>query len=811
MQISFNWLKEYVDIEISVTELQERMTKAGVTVEHVEPTNKGIEKVVTAKVLEKIKHPDAEKLSVCQVTTDGETTMQVVCGAPNVAAGQIVAFALPGAHLPEGVKIKKAKLRGVESNGMICSSKELGIDPEKIPPEQKEGIVVLPEDTPLGVSITEIMGLDDYILELDLTPNRSDCLSVLNVAREIGALLNKPVRIPALEITENDEDIHNLAQVEIKAPELCHRYCAKMVKGVKIQPSPFWLQHRLQCAGVRPINNIVDVTNYILMELGQPLHAFDYHEIAGHKITVRTAQKGEKITTLDGNERQLADDMLLICDDERPVAVAGVMGGENTEVTDQTTDVFIEAAYFQPTTVRRTSTRLGLRSESSIRFEKGINMETVAYAANRAAQLMQALGGGVIVGGMIDNYPTVHEPVMVDLTLSRVNQVLGTDIADGEIKAILRSLNFEITRESADAITVKVPPYRPDVSIAEDLIEEVTRIHGYDAIPDTLPFGSSSQGHLTEGQKIRDAIIAKMAGLGLNEVVNYSFINKNNDEKLGYPADDIRRNSVPILNPLSEEQGHMRTSILPGLLNTMLSNINHRNDNLALFELGKIFLLQGELEAKTLADERWTLGIALHGKNAATWQQAGLEYDFYYLKGLIEALLADLKIKDVVFVPCHDNSIYHPGRCAHLLLDEQVAGVFGELHPQIADNYGLKGRSYVAEINVDVLIKHGTGTIAAQSLPKFPAVSRDLAIVIDEKITSYDLKRCIIKAGGQLLKDVAIFDVYQGDQISTGQKSVAFALLFQAEDRTLTDEEVNTVYEKICAALNEEYQGTLRA
>lgn len=811
MQISFNWLKEYIDLELSAYELQELMTKAGVTVEHVQATNKGIEKVVTAKVLEKMKHPNAEKLSICQVTTDGQTTMQVVCGAPNVAAGQTVAFALPGAHLPDGIKIKKAKLRGVESNGMICSSKELGIDPEKIPPEQKEGIVILPDDTPLGVSITEIMGLDDYILELDLTPNRSDCLSVLNVAREIGALINKPVKIPAINSSENEEDIHNLAQVSIKDSQLCHRYCAKMVKGVAIKPSPFWLQHRLQCAGVRPINNIVDITNYILMELGQPLHAFDYHEIAGHKITVRRAEENETIVTLDNVKRSLTNDMLLICDDKRPVAIAGVMGGENTEVTEQTTDVFIEAAYFQPTSVRKTSTRLGLRSEASIRFEKGINMETVTYAVNRAAALMQELGGGEIVGGIIDEYPTPHQTVTIDLELAKVNQVLGTNIKNEEIKDILLRLNFELLQESDTTIAVKVPPYRPDVSIAEDLIEEVARLYGYDAIPDTLPFGPSSQGRLTAGQRIRDQIINKMAGLGLHEVVNYSFINKNNDDKLGYAADDIRRQSVAILNPLSEEQSHMRTSILPGLFHTMLNNINRRNENLALFELGKIFLLQHELDTKTLANERWTLGIVLHGKNATTWQQAGVEYDFYYLKGLIEALLVDLKIDDARYIPCRDNSIYHPGRAAYLVIDDISVGVFGEVHPQIADNYGLKGRSYAAEIDVDLLIEHGTGRIQASLLPKFPSVTRDLAIVVDEKIASHDLKICVKKAGGALLNDAAIFDVYQGDQIAAGKKSIAFSLLFQADDRTLTDEEINIVYNQIYAALQKDYQAELRA
>ncbi|MBR6756721.1 MAG: phenylalanine--tRNA ligase subunit beta [Peptococcaceae bacterium] len=809
MQISYNWLKELVDIEISADELAEVMTRAGVAVEHVIPTNKGVTGVVVAKVLEKEKHPEADKLNICQVTTDGENKIQVVCGAPNVAAGQTIAFATVGATLPDGVKIKKAKLRGVESNGMICSVKELGVEIDKIPPEQKEGIVVLPEGTPLGTSVTEVLHLDDYILELDLTPNRSDCLSVLNVAMEIGALLGKEVRLPQPEFTCNDENIADLAKVTIEAPELCHRYTAKMVKGVKIQPSPFWLQHRLQCAGIRPINNVVDVTNYVMMEYGQPLHAFDYHELANHEIIVRQAKADEEIVTLDSQKRVLADDMLLICDGAKPVAVAGVMGGENTEVTDDTTDVFIESAYFQPTSVRRTSTRLGLRSEASIRFEKGINFETVLTAAERAAQLIQLTGGGTVVNGTIDNYPTKHERAMITLPMSNVNQLLGTEISNDEIKAILTKLNFVITKEEGDMLTVEVPAYRPDCSIKEDLIEEVARVYGYDTIPQTLPFGASSRGQLTEAQKIRDNVVNKLVGLGLNEVLNYSFINKNNDEKLNYPADDIRRNSVAILNPLSEEQGHMRTSIVPGLLNTVLFNHNRRNEDLAIFEIGKVFLLEGEITPEELANEKWTLGIALKGKSNATWQHTGVEYDFFYLKGIIEELMAELKLTNVEYRPCKDNSIYHPGRSAYLYINGQMAGVFGELHPAIAANYGINGHCYIAEIDVETIIAQGIRVVQVELLPKFPAATRDMAVVVEENVLAGDLERVIAENKGELLKSWKIFDVYQGDQIAKGYKSIAFALTFQA-DRTLTDEEVSAAYDKVLKALEAQYQAQLR-
>lgn len=809
MQVSYRWLKELVDIELSAQELAEKMTRSGVVVEHVIPTNKGVEGVVVARVLEKVKHPEADKLSICQVTTDGENKIQVVCGAPNVAAGLVIPFATVGASLPEGMKIKKAKLRGVESNGMICSAKELGIELDKIPPEQKEGILVLPENTPLGIPITEVLELDDYILELDLTPNRSDCLSVLNIAMEIGALLNKEVRLPLPTFTSNEENIDALAQVDIQAPEFCHRYTAKIIKGVKIQPSPFWLQHRLQCAGIRPINNIVDVTNYVMMEFGQPLHAFDYHHLADHKIIVRQAHAEEKIVTLDSQERQLNKDMLLICDGARAIGIAGVMGGENTEVTDNTTDVFVESAYFQPTSIRRTSTRLGLRSEASIRFEKGINIETVVTAAERAVQLMQETGGGVVVGGTIDQYPTKHQRNTIELPMSKVNQILGTKITDNEIKTILSSLNFKITKEQGDRLTVEVPPYRPDCSIKEDLVEEVARIYGYDTIPQTLPYGASSRGQLTAPQKIRDAIVTKLVALGLNEVVNYSFINKNNDAKLNYPDDDLRRNSVAILNPLSEEQGHMRTSIVPGMLNTLLFNHNRRNEDMAIFELGKVFLLEGEIKPDTLANEKWTLGIALKGKTNSTWKHSGQEYDFYYLKGIVEELTTELKLTNVEYRPCKNNSMYHPGRSAELYINGQYAGVFGELHPAIADHYDLTARCYIAEIDVEAIIAQGINNMQITLLPKFPASTRDMAIVVEEKVSAAQLEQVIAANKGELLQSWKIFDVYNGGQIASGHKSIAFALTFQA-DHTLTDEEVNIAYNQILQALSAQYHATLR-
>ncbi|MGI6225790.1 MAG: phenylalanine--tRNA ligase subunit beta [Peptococcales bacterium] len=813
MKVSYKWLKEYVDIDISPEELADRLTHAGVAVESVEHLNKGISHVVVGKVLNAEKHPNAEKLSLCQVTTDGTNNFQVVCGAPNVRTGQKIPFALVGAELPGGVKIKKAKLRGTESQGMICSAQELGIDEDSLTPDQKEGILVLDQDAPLGTSILEYLHLDDSILEFDLTPNRSDCLSVINIAREIAAILGKEVKFPEISFTETESDkkIEDLAEVDIKNPDLCRRYVAKMVEGVEVKPSPQWLQHKLRCAGMRPINNVVDITNFILMEMGQPLHAFDYNYLDQGKIIVRTAHPGEKIITLDENTRELTPEMLLITDSQKAVGVAGVMGGLNSEITNETTTVLIEAAYFNPTSIRRTSTALGLRSEASIRFEKGINIETVVLAANRAAQLLQELAGGKVIKGVIDNYPNPIERTKVKLMLSSVNEVLGTNIDNKEIKEILKSLNMVIIQETPLEIIVEVPPYRPDITIAEDLIEEVARMYGYDKIPTTLPFGASSKGQKTPEQKLRDKILEIMVAKGLNEVINFSFINNNHFEKLLLPKDDLRRLAIPILNPLSEEQGYMRTTLVPGLLETLRRNINRRNENLGIFELGKVYLPQGFPDKSSLPQEKWTLGIAIRGILESNWQDKGKTVDFYYLKGILENLLQELRITNISFKPCQDSPIYHPGRSAYVYIGDEVLGIIGELHPQVADNYDLLPRNYLAELDLELLINNGQGTITFQQLPKYPAVHRDLALVVKEEISASQLFAEIKKAGGRLLQDIFIFDVYQGNQIAAGHKSIAFSLTFQAEDRTLTDKEINEIHQNIQKALAQQFAATLRA
>jgi len=809
MQVSFKWLQEYVDIDITPEELAEKLTNAGVTVDEIEYLNKGIEGVVVAKVLTVQKHPNADKLSLCQVTTDNENVYQVVCGAPNVRDGQIVPFALVGANLPGNVKIKKAKLRGVESQGMICSAQELGIDDESLPSEQREGILVLDPSAPLGEDIVKYLNLDDCILKLDLTPNRGDCLSVINIAREIGAILGKKVKLPEISFAEIDKNVHDFVQIKIDAPDLCYRYAARIVEGVTIKPSPLWLQHRLRCSGIRPINNVVDITNYILLEYGQPLHAFDYNFLEQGQIIVRQAKPGEKIVTLDGQERELTEEMLLITDPTKAVAVAGVMGGENSEVKETTTTVLIESAYFNPKSIRRTSTGLGLRSESSLRFEKGINIETVVEACNRAAQLMADLAGGRILKGVADNYPTPIKRTVIHLQLDKINKVLGTALTDKEIKGILTRLDFLILQEDGEKITVEVPPYRPDITIPEDLIEEVARLYGYENIPVTLPEGVTSQGQKTVEQKLRDKILEVLSFRGLYEVINFSFINKNHFDKLLLPEDDSRRNAIPLLNPLSEEQGYMRTSILPGLLVNLQKNINKRNENIGIFELGKIYLPQSQ--GQDITREKMTLGIAVSGVLVSDWQEKGRKVDFYYLKGILEDLFDKLNIINVDFVPCKDNPSYHPGRTAKVYVNNEQIGILGQVHPLVLENYDLPKEVYIAEIDVDVLFKIGQGKVEFKQLPKFPSVSRDLAIVVKDQVLAKDLIEKIKELGGELLVELQIFDVYKGGQIPSDSKSIAFSLTFQAMDRTLTDKEINEIFDRIQNSLGVHFGATLRA
>ena len=808
MLVSYNWLKEYVEIDRSAQELAEIITRAGVEIAGVEATNKGVSDVVVAFVKTCEDHPDSDHLHVCTVTTDGENDIQVVCGAPNIAAGQRVMFATCGAILPGGT-IKKTKLRGVDSNGMICSMQEIGIPDDLVNPLDKDGIRVLPEDAPLGHDVMEYLGLNDFVLDVDLTPNRSDCLSVYNIAREVGALLHKPVRpIEVPEVT--GEEINDLMSVSIDDPNRCHRYTGTMIRHAKTGRSPLWMEHRLQCAGMRPISNLVDVTNYVMMELGEPLHAFDYNHLAGHKIVVRTAQEDEHITTLDGNNHALNKEMLLICDEERAVGVAGVMGGENTEITTDTEDVFIESAYFDLINIRRTSVALGLRSEASIRFEKGVDMKNVEIAGRRAADLMVKISGADLVGGMIDVYPTKHEPVYCSLDYVYANDLLGTDIAYSEMRDILVRLGFKPVQEDKDTIGVEVSSWRPDCSIPEDLVEEIARLYGYDNIPETLPFGPTNPGMLTPRQLMIDHIKNILVSQGLDEIITYSFIHPKECDRLRWKEDDLRRNQIRISNPLTEDMSVMRTSLLPCMAETIASNIKRQNTNLALFECSSIFMADHQLVQDNLADERQHLIIGLTGNTMKDWIGSQRHYDFFYLKGIIEILMRSLHIVNWKVKPVIDDPTWHPGRTAELFIEGRSCGVFGELHPLVQKNYGIKDPVYMAEISLENILEIGESVPILKKTAKFPAVPRDLAIVVDKAVAVDSLIDAINEAEPENLVRIDVFDVYEGDQISKGKKSIAFSLIFQSDEQTLTDAMVQKEIDKIVANVFNVCGGELR-
>ncbi|MBM7854783.1 phenylalanyl-tRNA synthetase beta chain [Desulfohalotomaculum tongense] len=805
MRVSYKWLQEYVDVNISPQELADRLTMAGVAVENVHYLGEGITNVVTGQILKIDPHPNADKLVICQVTTGEEDRLQIVTGATNVREGHKIPVAKVGAKLPSGLVIKKAKLRGEVSQGMLCSGQELGIDNGLLPPEQQNGIMILPQDTPLNLDIVEYLGLDDYILELDLTPNRGDCLSMIGVAREVAALLGVEMKMPAAPLEEGEERVEELAAIDIQAADLCRRYVGRVIKGVQIGPSPSWMQQRLRAAGIRPINNIVDVTNYVMLELGQPLHAFDYDKLAGHRIIVRRAKENESIKTLDQQERPLNENMLAICDAGGPVAVAGVMGGLDSEVTAETVNVLIESAYFDPVSVRRTSKALGLRSESSARFEKGIDIGGCVRAADRAAYLMQQLAGGTVARGVIDSYP---EPVVektVKLRPARVEHVLGIPVEEQKIVDILTALQFKVQREGENLL-VTVPTFRPDVSIEVDLIEEVARVYGYNQVPDTLIYGPATQGKRSENQQLVYDIRNILVGCGLTEVITYGFVSPKVADLMNLPQDSKFRNVLVLQNPLSEEQSVMRTVLVPNLLEVLKRNHNRQIQNGAIFEIGRVFYPR---EGQNLPEERLVLAMVFSGYTEKSWNSEAEPMDFFFAKGVVEKLFAGIGLVEARFVR-HTDPSFHPGRTAAIEVKGKTIGVLGELHPNVLENYGLPHRAVACKIDLLDLIETELQKPRYQPLPKFPAVERDLAVVVKQEVQTRDMIDVINKAAGKILKSVSVFDVYRGAQVQEGYKSQAFSLLFQAPDRTLTDEEVAKQTEKIFRALNKEFAAELR-
>ncbi|MGE7666130.1 phenylalanine--tRNA ligase subunit beta [Ureibacillus composti] len=796
MLVSLNWLKQYVDIEgLAPQELAEKITRSGIEVDAVIDRSQGMTNIVVGYVVSKEKHPDADKLNVCQVEVGEGDVRQIICGAPNVDAGQKVIVALPGARLPGGIKIKKAKMRGQESNGMICSLQELGVESRLVPKAYAEGIYVLPEDAVPGSDALELVGLRDIVLELGLTPNRSDALSMLGVAYEVAAILSKEVKLPDVQYETVSEKAEDYLKLRVDALEENPLYAAKVIKNVKIAESPLWLQHYLMAAGVRPHNNVVDITNYILMEYGQPLHAFDYDSLETKEIVVRLAKEGEKIITLDDQERILNDHNLVITNGLEPVAIAGVMGGANSEVTESTTTVVIEAAYFNGQSVRRTSKEIGLRSDSSARFEKGVDPNRVILAAERAAQLLVELANGEVLEGTVLVDQLDKTPARVVVSPDFINTRLGMKISLEDMLAILERLKFDV--EAANGLLIiDVPTRRQDIKIEEDIVEEIARLYGYDEIPITLPEGNTQIGGLTPYQLKRRIVRNFMEGAGLYQAVTYSLTSDELAQKFALKAEETTR----LLMPMSEERATLRQSLIPHLVEAASYNVARSTELVSLYEIGSVFLGQ---TAEELPYEEEHLAFVVTGKWVDnSWQGEKLNADFFVAKGIVEGLFEKLGLTDRVSYEKASVDGLHPGQTAAILLDGEKVGLIGGLHPIERKKYDLK-ETFVAELNLKAIIETVTEELVYSAVPRFPAVTRDIALELDRNKPAGEIEKVIRDAGTKLLKDVKVFDVYEGDKMEVGKKSVAFSLTYFDPERTLTDDEVVNAHNKVLKALSE--------
>ncbi|NLM83132.1 MAG: phenylalanine--tRNA ligase subunit beta [Clostridiales bacterium] len=789
MRLSRKWLSEYTTIAASSKEYAERMTMTGSKVELIEEPSESIKNVVVGRVVAMERHPNSDHLWICQVDVAKEEPVQIVTGAQNVNVGDLVPVALHKSLLPGGVKIEKGKLRGVVSNGMLCSLSELGLDTHDFPYAIEDGIFILQEDCKPGDDIRPIIGADDTIVEFEITNNRPDCLSMIGLARESAATFGTELRLPDLTPVKGTGDIREHLTVEVENPELCPRYTARMIKNIKIGPSPKWLRQRLRAAGVRPINNIVDITNYVMLEYGQPMHAFDYACLEGGKIVVRTAREGETINTLDGTPRALTPDMLVIADAVKPVGVAGVMGGENSEITENTKYAVFESANFNGVSIRKTAIALGMRTDASSRFEKGLDPENTVRALERACQLVEELGAGEVIGGIIDIAAPTPPPRRLPLNADKIRALLGADIPEEFMVKTLKKLGFKV-----EGGVVEVPSWRGDVEHYSDLAEEVARFWGYDKIEPTLFADKTGMGGLTEEQSLKRRADALCRAIGYSEIYTYSFTSPSDADKIRLPEDSPLRRYVTILNPLGEDTSVMRTTSLPSMLQALSVNFSRRNEDVRLYEFATVYRPCGE----TLPDERVILTLGAYG-----------DIDFYGIKGAVEALLSGLRVKDVSFTAERENPSYHPGRCAVIRSGETILGVLGEVHPLVAKSYDLD-RAYCAELDFSAIAASRGKEPRYVPLPKYPAVARDIAVVCDAKTPVGDLAACIKKAGGKYLRDLRLFDVYTGSQVPEGKKSVAFSLTLRADDMTLTDEHADETVKNILKALYDAFGATIR-
>lgn len=799
MNTSLSWIKAYVpDLDVTAQEYTDAMTLSGTKVEGYEKLDADLDKIVIGQIEKIEKHPDADKLIICQVNV-GTETVQIVTGAPNVKEGDKVPVVLdggrvagghePGQRVAGGIKIKKGKLRGVESCGMMCSIEELGSDRNMYPEAPEYGIYIFGDDAVVGESAIKALGLDDVVFEYEITSNRVDCFSVVGIAREAAATFGKEFHPPVVTPTGNDEDVNDYIKVRVENTDLCPRYCARVVKNIKIGPSPKWMQRRLASVGIRPINNLVDITNYVMEEYGQPMHAYDLDTIAGHQIVVRNAEKGEKFVTLDGQEREMDDSVLMICDGEKAVGIAGIMGGENSMITDHVQTMLFEAACFDGTNIRKSSKKVGLRTDASGKFEKGLDPNNAQAAIDRACQLVEEMGAGEVVGGMVDVYGKKKEPVRVPFDADAINALLGTDIPEADMLGYFKKIGLEY---DADAKEVIAPTFRHDLFRLADLAEEVARFYGYDNIPTTLPSGEATTGKLSFKNRVEDVAKDIAEFCGFSQGMTYSFESPKVFDKLLLDEDDVLRQAIPIMNPLGEDYSIMRTISLNGMLTSLATNYNRRNKNVRLYEMGNIYLPKS-LPLTELPDERMQFTLGMYG-----------EGDFFSMKGIVEEFFEKVGLhKKETYDPNAGKNFLHPGRQANIIYEGRVVGYLGEVHPQVADNYGIGERAYVAVIDMPEIVELATFDRKYEGIAKYPAVSRDISMVVPKEILVGQIEEVIEKKGGAYLESYKLFDLYEGAQIKPGFKSVAYSITFRAKDRTLEEADVSAAMKKILKALED--------
>lgn len=803
MNTPLSWIKAYVpELTCTEQEYMDAMTMSGTKVEGYEKFDADLDKIIVGKIEKIEKHPDADKLVVCQVAIDEEgTATQIVTGASNVKEGQKVPVVLDGGRVAGGhdgkkvaggVKIKKGKLRGVESNGMMCSIEELGSSTDFYPDAAEDGIYILsdnPEykDAPVGSDAIALLGLRDADFEYEVTSNRVDCFGVLGIAREAAATFRKPFVPPVVTESGNDEKTEDYISVEIQAPDLCSRYVARVVKNIKIAPSPEWMQRRLAASGIRPINNIVDITNYVMQEYAQPMHAYDLDTIAGHKIVVKRAENGEKFQTLDGQERELDSSILMICDGEKSVGLAGIMGGENSKITDDVKTMLFEAACFDGTNIRLSGKKIGMRTDAQAKFEKGLDPNTTMEAMNRACQLIEELGAGEVVGGCVDVYPEKKEPIDVAYDVDKINALLGIDVSEDEMCKYWEMVDLVPDKAKK---CVHVPTWRQDILRLADLAEEVARFYGYDKIPTTLPSGEATQGGVSYQTSICNMIRNVIESYGFSEGMTYSFESPKAFDKLLIPKGDELRKAIEISNPLGVDYSIMRTTPLNGMLTSLSTNYNHRNKDVRLYEMANVYLPES-LPLTKLPEEKMMLALGMYGQG-----------DFFDMKGCVEAILDRLGITTgVTYEPKGEHSYLHPGRKADIMMDREVLGYLGEVHPEVADNYNLGTKTYVAVLDVAKLAEKANFDIKYQGVAKFPAVTRDISLVMKKTVLAGQIEEVIRKSGGKLLEDYHLFDIYEGENVGKDEKSLAYSIRFRAKDRTLEDKDVSAVMDKILKKL----------